>query len=87
MNEEIPAGVSIESASYIENNSDTKIDETVLVDNSRVENTVEEESFLCYFQMIKVNKVQNQNFDHSDESQQLFDQETNEDEDFEIPAF
>ena len=44
MNEEIPAGVSIESASYIENNSDTKIDETVLVDNNRVENTVEEES-------------------------------------------
>ena len=30
---------------------------------------------------------ESKNFDHSDESQQLFDQETNEDEDFEIPAF
>ena len=88
MNEEIPAGVSIESASYIENNSDTKIDETVLVDNSRVENTVEEESSPMLFSDDKSQQSsESKNFDHSDESQQLFDQETNEDEDFEIPAF
>ena len=30
MTEEIPAGVSIESASYMENNSDTKIDEDLI---------------------------------------------------------
>ena len=88
LNEEIPAGVSIESASYIENNSETKIDETVLVDNSRVENTVEEESSPMLFSDDKSQQSsESKNFDHSDESQQLFDQETNEDEDFEIPAF
>ena len=60
----------------------------VLVDNSRVENTVEEESSPMLFSDDKSQQSsESKNFDHSDESQQLFDQETNEDEDFEIPAF
>ena len=86
--EEIPDGVSIESASYMENNSDTKIDETVSAENNQIENTGEEESTPILFSNEQSqDNLGSENLDQNDESQQLFDQETDEDEDFEIPAF
>ena len=88
MTEEIPDGVSIESASYMENNSDTKIDETVSAENNQIENTGEEESTpILFSDEQSQDNLGSENLDQNDESQQLFDQETDEDEDFEIPAF
>ena len=88
LTEEIPAGVSIESASYMENNSDTKINETVSADNNQIDNIVEEESTPMLFSDEQSQENSgSENLDQNDESLDLFDQETNEDEDFEIPAF
>ena len=88
LTEEIPTGVSIESASYMENNSDIKIDETVPADNNRIENIGEEESIPMLFSDEQSQEnSESKNLDQDDDSQYLFDQETNEDEDFEIPAF
>ena len=88
LTEEIPAGVSIESASYMENNSDTKIDETVSAGNNQIKNTGEEESTPMLFSDEQSQENSgSENLDQNDESQDLFDKETNDDEDFEIPAF
>ena len=88
MTEEIPAGVSIESASYMENNLDTKTDETVLADNDSSENIGDEESTpMLFSDELNQENSESKHIDQNDESQQLFDQENNEDEDFEIPAF
>jgi cell division protein FtsZ len=82
---EIPSGVSIESASYIENNSNPEesTDNTSSVDDNAAEEYApklfsEEQSF----------EGETETKDHDDsETDQLFDQDIVEDEDFEIPAF
>ena len=68
--DELPTGVSIESASYMENN-------------------VEEEHTPKLFsdEQSQMDLDQNDLKKEDDGAQNLFDQETNEDEDFEIPAF
>ena len=86
--DEIPTGVSIESASYIENNHETKDDNFTLENNNKFESTEEEEYTPKLF-----SDEQNQENTDLDESiedtvtDQLFDQDTGEEEDFEIPAF
>ena len=83
--ETIPTGVSIESASYIENN---KIDEnefsSVMLEKS------EEEYTPKLFSEDKSNQSDESlhtKEDADSKSENLFDQDTEEEEDFEIPAF
>ena len=81
----IPAGVSIESASYIENsNLEDKKSELQLSDNKEEEFTPrlfsEDQSYQSD-EGLESNELE------SHDSEQLFDQDNNEEEDFEIPAF
>ena len=91
-NENIPNGVSIENASYIEsnpNNDDLENLETPIISQISDEQTnFQEEHTPKLFS--EDSETQNEkNFDDSDEADtdKLFDHETHEDEDFEIPAF
>jgi len=91
-NENIPNGVSIENASYIEsnpNNDDIENLETPIISQISDEQTnFQEEHTPKLF--TEDSETQNEkNFDDSDEADtdKLFDHETHEDEDFEIPAF
>ena len=88
VSDEIPTGVSIESASYMENNSEAKFENDFTQENKRDENLEEEYTPKLF------SEGQNQDDDHARDSinennngDQLFDQDTSEDEDFEIPAF
>mgnify|MGYP001330747445 CR=1 FL=1 len=82
----ITSGVSIESASYIENNN---LDEAM--DNSSISKSHNDEYTPQLFSEEKHDKSNENNFEtfgsESDNSTELFDQDTNEEEDFEIPAF
>ena len=82
----ITSGVSIESASYIENNN---LDEAM--DNSSISKNHNDEHTPQLFsekQDDKSNEENLETFDtERDNSIELFDQDTNEEEDFEIPAF
>ncbi len=84
--DEIPSGVSIESASYIENNTDSKTDDRV--QDEILSGNLEEEYTPKLFSEDQnheeeVSKIK----DERNETDRLFDQDTNEEEDFEIPAF
>ncbi len=85
---EIPSGVSIESASYIENNKIEDNDQNVL---GSLKSDFDEEYTPKLFS--DEQSTETENFDReainelSEDTNQLFDQDTNEDEDFEIPAF
>jgi cell division protein FtsZ len=82
----IPAGVSIESASYIESHNLEENDSTLAINENNDENYTpklfsEEQGY----QLEEANKdIKDQ---ENNISEQLFDQEINEEEDFEIPAF
>ena len=78
--ENIAMGISIESASYIENsnnlvgeNADTEENSPKLFSEDSNETVNEENS-----------AIDNSNYD---QNEKLFDQDTKEEEDFEIPAF
>ena len=82
----IPSGVSIESASYIENNNLKNNEKST----STLSNENEEEFTPKLFsddhsyqseESLETNDLKD------NETDQLFDQDFNEDEDFEIPAF
>ena len=84
----LPSGVSIESASYMENNNLTEKDNEPLFvqdDNADDEHTPK------LFSEEQNQQSEEMNFDSNDQdnnlSGQLFDQDTNEEEEFEIPAF
>ena len=83
---DIPSGVSIESASYIEKNNFQENDsDQMMVENKEEEYTPklfsEEQDFRS--EEISTETAAEENKD----SDQLFNQEINEEEDFEIPAF
>ncbi len=84
----LPSGVSIESASYMENNNLTEKDgEPLFVQD----NNAEDEHTPKLFSEEQNQQSEEINFDSNDQdnnlSGQLFDQDTNEEEEFEIPAF
>ena len=85
-NDEVPSGVSIESASYMENN--IKIGNTDYQEKKYEEENLDEDFTPKLFSDEK-NQVDSETRDQDENSlsDQLFDQDTNEDEDFEIPAF
>ena len=76
-----PTGVSIESASYMENNTMAESDEIVPSSNSS------EAEYTPKLFSEEHSHQSDQITDESNETEQLFDQDVNEDEDFEIPAF
>ncbi len=83
--ENIPSGVSIESASYIENNN---IEENA--SSSKDLENIEEEYTPKLFsedQGYQSDNTLENKEDDSNETDHLFDQDINEEEDFEIPAF
>ena len=82
----IPSGVSIESASYIESNNLEKSNiASVISENNEEEHTPKLFSDEQSYQLEEPNtEITDQD---NDNSEQLFDQDTNEEEDFEIPAF
>ena len=82
VSKEIPAGVSIESASYIENYSDNQEQ----VNDVNQENFEEEGTPKLFSDDtnqvdVETNRVE------AEEEGQLFEKDNNEEEDFEIPAF
>ena len=76
-----PTGVSIESASYMENNTMAESDEIIPSSNSS------EAEYTPKLFSEEHSHQSDQITDESNETEQLFDQDVNEDEDFEIPAF
>ena len=86
--EEIPAGVSIESASYIEKNTDTKPNEPHTNEGNFDQETLKEEYTPKLFSDDQMkDDTETDIFEKQTPSEQLFDQDINEEEDFEIPAF
>ena len=87
-NNEIPTGVSIESASYIEKNDNNNSTELVSQESKSIKEEIEDEYTPKLFS--EEHNIENSKEIGSSENQnttELFDQDLNEDEDFEIPAF
>ena len=84
---EIPRGVSIESASYIENNGST-IDDSISNENEIAQSNILQESTPKLFSEEREHDG-HKSKDHEENNftDQLFDQDSNAEEDFEIPAF
>ncbi len=84
---EIPTGVSIESASYMENN--TNLNNSELSTQNLVNNDIKDDEYtpkLFSEDQSHTRSEINEKIENT-ENEELFDQDTNEDEDFEIPAF
>ena len=87
-NDEIPTGVSIESASYIEKNDNNNSAELVSQGSKSIKGEIEDEYTPKLFSEEHNNENSKQNdFLENQNTTELFDQDLNEDEDFEIPAF
>ena len=87
-NDEIPSGVSIESASYMEQTDDVGINETVSESNNLSMEEIDKEYTPKLFSEENVDDNSKQNVRSETQSaEELFDSDTSEDEDFEIPAF
>ncbi len=89
INQEIPTGVSIESAAYMEKNADIYTHEKTVQNKVMVGKEIAEEEYTPKLFSEEPAQEENEKYDIIDEnnSKNLFDQEINEDEDFEIPAF
>ena len=82
----IPSGVSIESASYIENNNLEETDShSDMIENNEEEYTPKLFSEEQNYQLDEIEYETND--EKNNDTKQLFDQDVNEEEDFEIPAF
>jgi len=84
---EVPSGVSIESASYVENNIQIKPGKTTIEDNLVKDSIHEEYTPKLFSEEQSSNEIDHSAEKDERETEQLFDQDNNEDEDFEIPAF
>ena len=87
ISDEIPKGVSIESASYMENSPEVKIEENSFDTTVQKDSSEKEYTPRLFTDEQNLSGSEEINTDESNESQDLFDQDINEDEDFEIPAF
>ena len=88
LNNDIPTGVSIESASYIEKNDNNNNTEFVSQGSKSFKEEIDNE----YTPKLFSEEHDTENSEQNDlpenlKTNELFDQDTNEDEDFEIPAF
>ena len=86
-NDEIPAGVSIESASYIESNS--SVNHQIFSQEKSLAKEDLEEEFTPKLFVEDQNQIETKepDLENEEETDKLFEQDVNEDEDFEIPAF
>ncbi len=85
--DDIPEGVSIESASYMEN-SETRMGNTFDKTNNTTHDSLEEERTpMLFSEEQNPQEAEAQVLEEDVASDQLFDNENTEDEDFEIPAF
>ena len=85
---EIPSGVSIESASYMENKVDINVQDNSNSEKYQTrENTEEEYTPKLFSEDQSQHNLDNEVTLDEKKEEKLFDQDTNEDEDFEIPAF
>ena len=86
---EVPSGVSIENASYIENNTNSKFKEKEeKIEVVAEENVHEEFTPKLFSDDISEEGTMSDENNNFDEEKEFFDQENNEEEeDFEIPAF
>ena len=82
---DIPSGVSIESASYIENNNFQENDVPLVSENKEEEYTPKLFSEVQDFQSEETSAEINE--EENKDTDLLFDQDANEEDDFEIPAF
>ena len=86
--DEIPNGVSIESASYMESRVDSKTDEFQAQDATITrEKSVEEHTPKLFSDERLQEDLSSEAPRDEKEDEQLFDEDVNEEEDFEIPAF
>ena len=86
-NNDIPSGVSIESASYMESNSNV-VHSTTPQQKTQIHNINEEEQVPKLFSDDQIYEdTESKESKADDYSEKLFDHDNNEDEDFEIPAF
>ena len=86
--DDIPNGVSIESASYIENNNDLKVDNFNSEQRGENKESLEQEYTPKLFSDDLNHANQADDIPKEDNrTEELFEKENNEDEDFEIPAF
>ena len=84
---DLPTGVSIESASYIENSS-LENNEEIIEQADSINNEEEYTPKLFSEESNTSEEINNENNEQSHrDSDELFDQDLNEEEDFEIPAF
>tara|TARA_B100001564_G_scaffold188890_1_gene158562 strand:+ start:196 stop:1698 length:1503 start_codon:yes stop_codon:yes gene_type:complete len=86
-NDEFPSGVSIESASYMENNSDMANQGSFTEGIATHENIEEEYTPKLFSEEQNLENVDLEEVKEGNKTDQLFDQDNNEDEEFEIPAF
>ena len=88
-NDEIPSGVSIESASYIEKNAENQIEEKISENNKPLIEEIDKEYTPKLFSEEYLDKSPDQKKEISDiqNTDELFENDSSEDEDFEIPAF
>ena len=85
---EIPTGVSIESASYIENSEYKNNEEnTIHEDQLETEKSKEEYTPKLFSDEPIQDTIDNSELEEDKFEEELFDQDPKEDEDFEIPAF
>ena len=85
---DIPSGLSIENASYMEKNSDIDNQETQLNNpNITIDKTQEEHIPKLFSDENNHADDQSDYYREEEVSERLFDQDVNEEEDFEIPAF
>ena len=86
--DEIPNGVSIESASYMESRVDNKTEDLQNQDITITrENSVDEHTPKLFSDERLQEDLSSETSRDEKEDDQLFDQDVNEEEDFEIPAF
>ena len=87
--ENISSGVSIESASYMENNNDnlTSTEENKNIENYRSQNIEHEYTPKLFTDESQAEKENDLEDTIHENSEKLFDQDINDEEDFEIPAF
>ena len=86
--DELSNGVSIESASYMENNNKIELNGQSSEKDPINENSLEEHTPKLFSEeKIVEENESNESLRNDNDAEQLFDQDTNEDEDFEIPAF
>ena len=83
---EFPAGISIESTSYMENKADVKMENQPSINSDQDNAETEYTPKLFSDESIEEEKENNSIGEPAD-SKELFDHDNNEDEDFEIPAF